>query len=350
MRAGYALVTLAPLLWAGNFVIGRAVAGEISPLGLNTIRWSIAALCIAPVIVARAPDAAAILRTAWKELTVLAILGIVLFNTVLYFALARAGAAAVVSLFAFNPILVVLIAARLGGERFARAQWIGLLLSVGGVLLVVGGAIGASSSFAGLALAGAATVLWALYTCLLGHLRISGDAVLCLGLSVWIGVLIMVPIAFASGALALERALTVEALGAMVYLGLGASLLAFTAWQRGVRAIGPARAGVFMNLVPIFTLLLALGVLGEPVSAVGKIGLLLVIAGVILTQREGVGVGRKSLRADRVRRPGRAPGPVRALQCAPDPFVDQAVRALHNPQTHSPSRLPVGGLPDRRSA
>ncbi len=349
MRAGYALVTLAPLLWAGNFIIGRAVSGEISALGLNTIRWSIAALIIAPFILARADAAARTLRVAWRELIALSAIGIVVFNTLLYLALEQADVTTTVIVFAFQPLVVLCLTGVFTDQRFCRKQWLGLVLSVAGVLMAVG-LKGIGPFGPGMLLAAGATLASAIYTYLLERLKVPGDGVVCLGLCAWIAVVIQVPLAFATGALALGEALPLPSIGALFYLGLFASLVAFTAWQTGVRAIGAARAGVFTNLIPVFALILARLILDEPVNALGTLGLVLTVAGLLITQRADAGVGHRSPREDQAPQQDPAPAPVTALPSAPDPFVDQAVRALRNPQTHSPSHLPAGGLPDRRSA
>jgi len=87
-----AALTLAPALWAGNFVIGRSVHAATDPLTLNLLRWMLATLLLLPVLVVHRAAVAAALRRAWAGVLLLAALGVVGFNTVLYAGLSRAGA------------------------------------------------------------------------------------------------------------------------------------------------------------------------------------------------------------------------------------------------------------------
>ncbi|MEM1164212.1 MAG: DMT family transporter [Pseudomonadota bacterium] len=287
MRFAYVFLVAAPVFWAGNFILGRALSADITPLQLNTMRWALAGLALLPVLVQNAPVALRTLRLYPGQLALLSLLGIVGFNLLLYAALQSADASQVVGIFAFNPVVVLLLATALGRVQLSGMQMVGSALSTLGVFAIVweaeGTGIAALSS--GLGYAIAATICWAAYTCAIGRSKVSAPPAVTLALTVWIGLVVLVPWALISGPPILLSMPSPSLIASALYLGIGASVLAFYAWQRGVAQIGAVRAGVFMNLVPVFTMGLAVALLSETLDGLRLAGLATVIVGVIITQR-----------------------------------------------------------------
>ena len=283
---GLLCLILAPLLWAGNFVVGRGLSGVIDPLLLNYLRWVIAGLLLAPVLICDATAIRAALRSHGRPIFLLSMLGIVLFNWVLYVGLQDASASVAGLVFGFTPILILVFARGWNGRRLGWAEIAGGAVALGGVALVLGGVDGMPmDELRGAAMVLAAACIWALYTVALKRCAVPLQALSALAVCVWIGLLVMTPIVAIFLTPAPLGQLSGSAWVAALYLGIAASVVAFAAWQVGVRMLGASRSAVFMQLIPVFGVLLAVFFLDEPLTAAKAGGLVLVIAGVAMAQR-----------------------------------------------------------------
>ena len=130
------LMTLPPLLWAGNAVVGRLMVGHVPPLALNALRWLIAALLLAPLATRVWRDAAAI-RQSWVYLLALGTLGVGSFNALQYLALETSTPLNVTLINASMPLWMLAVGALGYGERPAPRQLLGAALSLLGVATVV---------------------------------------------------------------------------------------------------------------------------------------------------------------------------------------------------------------------
>jgi len=285
--AAIAALTLAPLLWAGNFVVGRAMRLDVGPLELNALRWTIAAAVLVPVLLWHRAAVGRALRRRWAVLLLHATLGIVAFNALLYAGLARTPAATTGILFGTVP-LMILVAARLtGGRAPTRREVAGAVVALAGVALVVreGGASEATTDLAGIAFILAAGLAWTGYTIATRALPLGVPPMPALAMQAATGALMMLPALPGAGtAAALARP---ETGAAVAYLALGASIGAFWLWLQGVGRLGVQRAGPFLNLIPVFAVVLGALLLGERPGAAQIAGLGLVVAGVAAAQLRG---------------------------------------------------------------
>lgn len=280
----YALVVLAPLLWAGNFVIGRALF-ELDPFALNFLRWAVAGVCLFPVLLLNARAVIHALRTRFGSLVLLSILGIVGFNFLLYSGLNRTPAGVSGVLFGLTPLLILIVSRIWGGQTISRTMWFGTCFALVGVAFVLSGrGIETTVDWIGLALVALSTVVFALYTFALQKLDIALRGEACLAVTVWIGLALMAPIAFVRHSELQAVLETPGAVPAMMYLGIAASIVAFCAWQRSVKSIGPKRAGAFLQLVPVFSVILGYLVLDEFISISTIFGLISVLVGILISQ------------------------------------------------------------------
>jgi drug/metabolite transporter (DMT)-like permease len=282
-----AALTLAPALWAGNFVIGRSVHAATDPLTLNLLRWMLATLLLLPVLVAHRAAVAAALRRAWAGVLVLAALGVVGFNTVLYAGLSRTGAGETGVLIGVAPLLIVGVSAMWSRQAPALRAGLGGLLGLGGVaaIAVNDGARAGAQGLAGPALVLLAALVWALYTVGLRRIPLGLPPFPALALLSLAGTVLMLPaLPWLDPLATLARPGVPLAIG---YLGIGASVLAFWFWQLGVAAIGADRSGVFLNLIPAFGVALGALILGEAVTPAKLTGLALILGGVWIAQSAG---------------------------------------------------------------
>ncbi len=282
----YLLLAGAALLWAGNFVLGRAVSGRVPPVALAFWRW---ALALAVLLVAsrrRLREQWPALLRSWRILLPAGILGVGSFNMLVYVGLHATTATSAVLLNSACPAFILAISAATGGARATGRQLAGIAVSLAGVAVIVArgspGALGSLSFARGDLWVLAAVLCWAGYTVLLVRHPAAVDPTALLAALVAVCVAWIAP--FYAWELVRGARMTLDAatVGSVLYVALFASLAAYAAWNRGVLAIGANRAGVFLHLMPAFGSVLAAVLLGEAFRPFHLAGIALILAGVTL--------------------------------------------------------------------
>jgi drug/metabolite transporter (DMT)-like permease len=284
----YAFALIAPLLWAGNFAIGRVLHQTLPPLTLNCLRWLTALIILVPLFGRSAWHARRELAREWRAVGLLALTGVVGFNSVLYYGLHYTTALSASMIFSTTPLIIVVISSWLDRRSVNLAQSVAVALSVAGAALVLGGNFGQFGSqvfLKGDLIVVLACLIWASYCVLIKTCRseVKGGAVLLT--SVLCGLALQIPLSGAELALVGPLQIEPKSLLAVGYLGIGAAAVAFLVWQRAIKELGPARCGVFLNLVPVFAVGIALMILHEPIHLHHLLGGLCVALGVALAQR-----------------------------------------------------------------
>lgn len=295
------LMTLPPLLWAGNAIVGRLMVGVVPPLTLNALRWAIAALLLAP-LATRAWREARTVRNAWRYLLAIGTLGVGSFNALQYLALETSTPLNVTLINASMPLWMLVVGALLWRERPARRALAGAALSLAGVATVV--ARGEWADLArvqfviGDAYMLAAVIGWALYSWLLVRppaWMFSGAAPpprLGLDWAAFLFLQALFGLLGAGGASALELALGSQApidwgsakvLGALAFVAIGPSIVAYRCWGLGVTVAGPAIAAFFSNLSPLFAALLSALLLGQWPQPYHALAFALIVAGIAVS-------------------------------------------------------------------
>lgn len=283
-------LALTALLWSSNFVIGRAVHEEITPVTLNFLRWAIAFVVLLPFTLRDLHTHRATLFVHWKLLALLGLTGIAVFQTLCYVALATTTALNTILLLSLAPLAIVLMSWAALGERVTRSQAVGLTISLGGaaVLILRGDpeTLFAMRLHAGDLWMLVAVVLWAVYSLLLRRRPPEVPPLALHAGSVLMGTLWMLP-AFtwqvSTGGNALPTG--AGAWAAVGFIAVFSSAIAHALWVRGVAAIGPNRASVFLHLIPLFGAMLAVAFLGETLASFHVAGAALVLGGVFFAAR-----------------------------------------------------------------
>ncbi|MCA8882314.1 MAG: DMT family transporter [Rhodobacteraceae bacterium] len=281
--------TLSQIMWAGNFVAGRALRGTVDPITLNFLRWSLASVLLVPILIRDRAQIREALRQAPGRIALLALLSVTLFNLLLYSGLQTATTAEAGIITGLSPIFILLLAHLWGDHKLGGGEIAGGALAFGGAMLVLFGRANATMGMSGIGapvfLLGAALV-WALYTFLYQQFRLTLKPVTAMAVLTTLGSVFMLPLLpFARTPLgALE--ITPQIAMAIAYITLCAGILAFLCWQIGLRVLGPTRVAPFLQLIPVFAMLLGALILDEAVGTVQIAGLALVLSGVILAQRQ----------------------------------------------------------------
>jgi drug/metabolite transporter (DMT)-like permease len=292
-----ALMTLPPLLWAGNAVVGRMMVGHVPPLALNALRWIIAALLLAPLAVRVWKDGAAI-RASWVYLLALGTLGVGSFNALQYLALETSTPLNVTLINASMPVWMLLVGAVAYGERPAARQLAGAALSLAGVATVVSRGhltqLSQVQFVIGDAYMLAAVMGWAVYSWLLvrppasmrAPQRPDWDWAAFLFVQTLFGLVA------AGGAALAEQAFVPHppidwaspaVIAALAYVAIGPSIIAYRCWGLGVATAGPAMAAFFSNLSPLFAALLSAWLLGQWPQPYHAAAFALIVAGIAVS-------------------------------------------------------------------
>lgn len=290
-----ALLVIPPLLWSGNAVVGRVVAPLVSPMTLNLLRWAIAFVLLLPL-------AGAVLRPGsglwpqWRRFALLSLFSIGGYNALLYLALNTSSAINVTLVGASTPIWMLIIGQLFFKMRVTRRQLLGALLSLSGVVLVLGR--GDWQVITHLRLVPGdlyvllASIAWAYYSWLLAHPTPESAPIR----ANWAHFL-LAQIVFGLGWSALfsagEWALTPAHIdwswplaAALAFIAVGPAIIAYASWGAGVARTGPAVAGFFINLTPLFTALLSSAFLGESPQAYHALAFVLIVSGIVLSSRK----------------------------------------------------------------
>lgn len=286
----YLLLTLTTLFWAGNWVIGRAIRHDIPPLALAFWRWAIAAALLLPFAGQHVLRQRALILGHWRILILLAVLGTGLYNALAYWGLQYTTVTNGVLLNSATPILIIAISVIFLGERLMARQYVGVLISLTGVLTIV--SHGQPAMLASLTLnAGdfwvlAAVAAWAVYTVCLRWRPAGLHPLAFLCVLTLIGLVPMLPFYLWEIVAGRHIVWSAKAVLAFGYVSVFPALLGYIFWNRGVLAVGANRAGLFMHLMPVFGTLLAVIFLGERLALFQIIGIGLIFTGIYLTTRQ----------------------------------------------------------------
>jgi len=288
------LLTVPPMLWACNAVLGRVIADMASPMTLNLLRWCLAFVLLLPL-------AGSVLRPgsplwpSWRRFTGLSLLSIGGYNALLYLALNTSSAINVTLVGSITPVWMLLIGRVFFGAAISRRQWLGAAMSIFGVMLVM--SRGELDVLLNVRLVPGdfyillASAAWAYYSWMLGHpttepsaIRTNWSAFLmgqvAFGL-VWSALFAGVEWSLGWGHLSLSWTLA----GMLLFIAIGPALLAYRAWSAGVARTGPSIAGFFVNLIPLFTAVLSGLFLGEVPHLYHALAFVLIAGGIVVSSR-----------------------------------------------------------------
>lgn len=287
---GWFVLVLPPLLWAGNFVVGRAASDDVPPMMLAFARHFIALLCLLPfgwTVMRR--DLSRYWEIRWLLLRI-SLAGMVAFNTLVYVGLHSTTASNAQLMNSAIPVLIVLFGALFLRQRLGNLRIVGLLLSCAGVLtIILHGELSrliALQFSAGDLIVFAAMVSFSLFSVWLRSLPADMNRLGLLGAQFVIAAVVLFPF-LVWECLTGDRAVwTLGSLAALAYVGLAPSLLANLLYMVGIARVGPARAGLFIHLVPLYGAILSTLFLGESLHPYHAVGMLAIAAGLACSQRE----------------------------------------------------------------
>jgi drug/metabolite transporter (DMT)-like permease len=258
------LLMLMSLIWAINVIVAKAAFDVFSPFEFNTLRFAIAGVLV--VLVARRWGRARPARADWPRLTLLALLGITIYQVAFIqgLSLTKAGNASLIM--GTGQIYTALFSHLRGHERVRGRDAAGILMSTVGLVSVVlgsGAEVGFGAGLKGDLLMLFATVCWSAYT--VGNKPLV-DRYGSVAATAWTMAIGAVPLVLLGAPELLRHDLAsvpASGWGAVAYSSLGALVIAFFIWYRGVEKIGSTRTAVYSNFQPVIVLLIAWPLLHE---------------------------------------------------------------------------------------
>jgi drug/metabolite transporter (DMT)-like permease len=286
----YLRLTCVPILWGGTFIAGRVISAHLPPATAGFIRFVFATLALLATL-HFTEGLRALTRITRRQLlgtVALGATGIFAYNLLFFTALSVLPAGRTSLIIALNPVVTLLIAAALLGDRLSATRWVGVVLALLGVWVVVTrgdlSQIVQSLGKGELAMFGAVCA-WAIYT-LVGRKLLQGlsPVLATLWAAIW-GTLFLGLLALRDIHQVHAASFTLEVWAGLAFLGVLGTAVAFVWYYEGLRQLGAARTVVFNNLVPVFGVLLGWLILGEPLSTSLLVGGGLAIFGVFLVNR-----------------------------------------------------------------
>jgi len=290
--AAFALLLLTTVFWAGNIVVGKGLSQTITPVSLAFFRWAVASLIVLPLSIRFLRRDWHRIRQHWRIILLLSLLGITLFNTILYFSAHSTAATNIALMQTTMPVFVILLSHWLFATRITHKMMIGMIFAVGGAVYVI--------------LEGRLANLWQLHfaTGDLSMLFAAFDYALYsvllrkaprlhpmsfLTVTFTLGSLILLPFFVWERAVSAPVLFSPDLALATVYIAVFPSILAYLFWNHGVAVIGSNTTGLFACFIPIFTAVIATLFLHESLHVYHGVGLVMIIIGIVLVQTARAG-------------------------------------------------------------
>jgi len=288
--SGYLFAIGATALWSGNFIVARGLSESIPPISLAFWRWVVAVIVFLPFALKPLIAEWDILKANLPYLSITSVLGITIFNTLIYLA-GHTTTAINLSLISITfPVFILILSRIFFGELITANKGIGIIIVATGVIVLI--TKGAPSTLLQLSFAIgdvwmlAAAIIFAIYSILIKH-KPEQLSIWAFQLSTFIlGLIFLFPFFIWEYATAPPVAFDTQTVGSILYVGVFASLSAFVLWNKAIVAVGPSKAGMIYYTLPLFSGLLAYLFLQEDISMIHFYSALLIVSGILTANYE----------------------------------------------------------------
>ena len=284
---GAAFAIAAAIIWSGNFIVAKGVANIIPPISLSFYRWAIATVIIAPFALKQFKKETSVIWQHKQYIFFTAFTGIAFFNTCIYFAGHHTSAINLAFIgTTTSPVISVFLAAVFLKEKISVGRIVGLLICITGILFLL--ANGSIKTLLHLQFSKGdgwillAALSFAIYNTLVKKKPLAISAIPFLFILFLTGTLILMPFYFWELTQYAPVKWNASLAAILLYIGLGASIIAFFFWNKAVAKLGAARTAMFGYLTPVFSSIEAVLLLQEKITWVHIVCGLLVITGLVI--------------------------------------------------------------------
>jgi len=285
-----ALPLLAVLIWSMNVAVTRYVVDYISPVSISFYRWFVAFLILTPFMLGKVWRERQLVLQHWKQLAVLAAFGMVLYQGLGYTAAHYTTATNMGIINAFIPVFTIFVAMFMLKDIPNRFAVVGSLLSFLGLIYVMAQgdllSLIQSGGHLGDAMMVLAVFFYAFYSVFLKKWKLQIPLMISLYVQIFFALLYHLPFVLWLGLDAIDQ----QNVASVLYAGIFPSLIAPLVWMLAVQMIGPNRTSIFMNLMPVFTAIIANIWLAEAWTVYHSIGGVIILLGILLAQKKDVPV------------------------------------------------------------
>jgi|TARA_B100001093_G_scaffold429251_1_gene424387 drug/metabolite transporter (DMT)-like permease len=287
----YILLVVATLFWSGNFIVGKfATLFQIPPLTLNVYRWISVWLILMPFTYKEIYNHLPSIKKNWLVISFMGVITISTFNSVVYFALNYTQVINAVLVLAAIPAATIVFSSLMNVEKTNIFQILGLFFSIIGIGSIISyGDIQKiiSLSFNKGDLWMLVCVLsWALYSTLLKKNKFEFSQFSLIQLMVSAGILFLIPQLIYEKSIGLELNYNKAFFLILFYVVVFPAIAAYYCWQKGVEIIGPNRASMFIQLMPLFSAVMAIIIFNEKFQLYHFIGAIFIVLGIYLSNKK----------------------------------------------------------------
>lgn len=287
---GILFALFATLLWSVNMVIASGVKGHIPPVGLAFWRWTVACIVLAPFAAKRTFESLPILKKHFWYLTLTAVLGITIFNTLIYFA-GKTTSAVNLSLIAISiPLFIIILSRIIFKEKVSNIKIAGIATIIIGVLVLISkGSLQALLSInftIGDLLMLLACFFFACYTILVRKKPQQLAPKVFLFSVFSIGTALLLPFYIWENSNYQKVIFDSTTILITLYVGIFASLVSFYLWNEAIRLIGTSKTALIYYLIPIFSGILAYFFLNQAIGLTQITSMGIIISGLFITAKK----------------------------------------------------------------
>lgn len=285
----YLSLVCTTLFWGGTFIAGRILGASVTPSNSAFLRFAIATVVLA--VLTRLIDGKISMppRQVRFKLLLLGLTGVFSYNLFFFLGLQHIEAGRASLIIALNPLMITIAAMLFLHERLRPVQFLGIFISLVGALFVITNGH-PSLLFKGGFGKGEAAILgcvfsWTAYSLIGRSVLATLPPLTAVFYSSLIGTILLFPVALAQHALTEVLSFSAPEWSSVLFLGVFGTAIGFSLYYMAIRKIGASRSSVFINLVPLFSILLSWLVLGESIKVTVLTGGLILLSGVYLTNK-----------------------------------------------------------------
>lgn len=289
MTNPHLLLALTAFFWAGHWIVARAAIGDMTPVSMSFWRWTTAVAVLSILFGRGFAREWPVVRAHWRPIAFFALSGTAVYNVVGYYGIRETTATNAVMIQSVTPALIPLLGLALFRERIGPRTALGVAVSFCGVLAIIcrldPARLATLQINPGDLFLLANALMWSLYTICLRWKPPKLSQTSFLLAAAMFGMLPMLPLYALELAAGGRAELAWGPVLGVLYLGLFPSVLCYQMWGKGVAALGAARSGVYLHLIPLFGTAMAMQFLGERLQAYHVAGFALILTGITLTSR-----------------------------------------------------------------
>ncbi len=287
----YTFLTLAALFWSGNFIIGKfATLFEVPPLTLNFLRWVMVWFILIPFTIKEVLLKKSYIRKNILVIGFMGVLSISTFNSVVYFALNFTQVINAVLMLSAIPVVIIIFSSIMKIEKTNIFQLSGLILSIAGVGTIISNAdiqkIVTLNFNKGDLWMIVCVLSWALYSTLLKKNKSELSTFSLIHIMVSVGLIFLVPQFLYEQSIGLDFKINKAFIFILLYVVIFPAIAAYYCWQKAIELIGPNRSAMFIQLMPLFSALLAIIIFKEKFQLYHLIGAAFIVSGIYLSNRK----------------------------------------------------------------